>query len=134
MLDDVLTKGLIAVVAGRIVILWTTTSTSSASGDDGADPNKVAWMADDLDATTMTPLVAQESFRTIAGPTYGAVYRGVAFVPWAPLSGGTLARQVLFAAPALERPFRMVGEPFLRDDLSLHHAAHRRQIGQQRPL
>jgi hypothetical protein len=81
---DVTTTGLrnlSGVVLGRVVILWATTSTSSASGDNGADPNKVVWIADDLDATTTAPLVAQEAFRTIAGPTYGTVYRGVAFVP-----------------------------------------------------
>jgi hypothetical protein len=28
----------------------------------------------------MTGRVTQESFKTVAGPTYGTVYRGVAFV------------------------------------------------------
>jgi hypothetical protein len=62
------------------VTLWATTSTSSASGDNGADPNKVVRITDDLRATTMTPRVMQESFKTVVGPTYGTVYRGVAFV------------------------------------------------------
>src|SRR5271170_7871850 len=62
------------------VTLWATTSTSSASGDQGADPNKVVRITDDLDATTLTAKVAEESFKTIAGPTYGKVYRGVAYV------------------------------------------------------
>jgi hypothetical protein len=62
------------------VTLWATTSTSSASGDQGADPNKVVRITDDLEATTLTGKVAQESFKTIAGPTYGKVYRGVAYV------------------------------------------------------
>ncbi len=62
------------------VTLWATTSTSSASGDNGADPNKVVRITDDLDATTLTERVARESFETVAGPTYGKVYRGVAFV------------------------------------------------------
>jgi hypothetical protein len=62
------------------VTLWATTSTSSASGDQGADPNKVVRITDDLAATTLTGNVAQESFETIAGPTYGKVYRGVAYV------------------------------------------------------
>jgi hypothetical protein len=81
---DVTTVGLrnlTGIVTGRIVTLWATTSTSSASGDQGADPNKVVWIADDLAATTMTPLVARETFRTVTGPTYGKVYRGVAFIP-----------------------------------------------------
>ncbi len=64
---------------GRVT-LWATTSTSSASGDQGADPNKVVRITDDLEATSLTGKVAEESFKTIAGPTYGKVYRGVAYV------------------------------------------------------
>jgi len=106
-LDYVLTKGLIGVVATNLtgydgrypdvttvglrnltgvvhedgkVTLWATTSTSSASGDQGADPNRVVRITDDLAATSLTGRVAQESFETIAGPTYGKVYRGVAYV------------------------------------------------------
>ena len=62
------------------VTLWATTSTSSASGDNGADPNKVVRITDDVTATTMTGRVMKESFETVAGPTYGTVYRGVAYV------------------------------------------------------
>ena len=62
------------------VTLWATTSTSSASGDNGADPNKVVKITDDLSATTLTGRTMQETFETVAGPTYGTVYRGVAYV------------------------------------------------------
>lgn len=62
------------------VTLWAATSTSSASGDNGADPNKVVRITDRLSATTLTGEVARETFTTIAGPTYGAAYRGVAYV------------------------------------------------------
>jgi hypothetical protein len=62
------------------VTLWATTSTASASGDQGADPNKVVRITDDLAATSITGRVAQETFKTVAGPTYGVVYRGVAYV------------------------------------------------------
>jgi hypothetical protein len=106
-LDYVLTKGLIGTVDGNLfgydgqypdvtttglrnltgtvndngtVTLWATTSTSSASGDNGADPNKVVQIVDEVAATTLTGNVAQETFKTIAGPTYGTVYRGVAYV------------------------------------------------------
>jgi hypothetical protein len=106
-LDYVLTKGLIGTVdtnligsdgtypdvktiglrnlAGVVntdgtVTLWAATSTSSASGDNGADPNKVVRITDDLAATTATAAVMQESFETVVGPTYGTVYRGVAYV------------------------------------------------------
>ncbi len=80
---DVTTVGLrnlTGVVLGNRVTLWATTSTSSASGDNGADPNKVVEITDDIGATTLTGPVAQESFRVVAGPTYGTAYRGVAFV------------------------------------------------------
>jgi hypothetical protein len=62
------------------VTLWATTSTASASGDNGADPNRVVRISDRLSATAMTGEVAREAFTTIAGPTYGTVYRGVAYV------------------------------------------------------
>ena len=106
MLDYVLTKGLIGTVDSNLtgddgqypdvttvglrnltgvvnkdgkVTLWATTATSSTSGDQGADPNKVVRITDDLEATTLTGPVAEESFATIAGATYGKVYRGVAY-------------------------------------------------------
>ena len=62
------------------VTLWATTSTASASGDNGADPNKVVRITDVLAAQTVTPAVQAEAFQTVLGPTYGTVYRGVAFV------------------------------------------------------
>jgi hypothetical protein len=61
------------------VTLWATTATTSAATDNGADPNKVVRITDVLVATTMTGPVALESFKTIVGPTYGTVYRGVAY-------------------------------------------------------
>ncbi len=66
--------------ANGTVTLWATTSTSSTSGDQGADPNKVVYIIDNIAATTVTRQVAKETFKTVKGPTYGTVYRGVAFV------------------------------------------------------
>lgn len=63
------------------VTLWATTSTTSASTDNGADPNEVVQIVDELSATTLTGNVVNETFHTVAGPTYGTVYRGVAYVP-----------------------------------------------------
>jgi hypothetical protein len=68
--------GVVNSVAGTVT-LWATTSTSSTSGDNGADPNKVVTITDQLSATT---LPASESFSVVVGPTYGTVYRGVAHV------------------------------------------------------
>jgi hypothetical protein len=73
-------RNLTGVVNGDQVTLWATTSTSSTSGDNGADPNKVVVITDQLSATTPTGPVAGESFSTIVGPIYGTVYRGVALV------------------------------------------------------
>jgi hypothetical protein len=73
-------RNLSGVVNGDPVTLWATTSTSSSSIDNGADPNKVVAITDQLSATTLTGAVAAESFRTVVGPSYGVVYRGVAFV------------------------------------------------------
>jgi hypothetical protein len=70
-------RNMTGVVNGNNVTIWATTSTSSASGDQGADPNKVVTITDSLSATT---LPASESFSAFMGPTYGVVYRGVAFV------------------------------------------------------
>jgi hypothetical protein len=72
-------RNLTGVVNGDQVTLWATTSTSSTSGDNGADPNKVVVITDQLSATTASA-VAAESFSTVIGPTYGTAYRGVAFV------------------------------------------------------
>lgn len=46
----------------------------------GADPNKVVPIIDELGATTLTSAVASEALAVVAGPTYGTVYRGVAYV------------------------------------------------------
>lgn len=73
-------RNLSGVVKANTVTLWATTSTSSASGDNGADPNKVVRITDQVAATTLTGSVSQETFTTVVGPTYGTVYRGVAYV------------------------------------------------------
>lgn len=105
-LQYVLTKGLIGVVDGNVtgndgpwpaittiglrnltgrvngngtVTLWATTSTESASGDNGADPNKVVEITDQI-AATQSSQVDSESFTTVMGPVYGTVFRGVGFV------------------------------------------------------
>jgi len=64
-------------VKGKRVTLWAATSTTSASGDNGADPNEVVTIVDKLSATA---LPKGESFRVVSAPTYGQVYRGVAYV------------------------------------------------------
>ena len=69
-------------ITGRVnrdgtVTLWAVTSTVSGGGDQGADPNKVVAITDDLGAQTLPA----ESFRTVAPARYGEVLRGVSFTP-----------------------------------------------------
>jgi hypothetical protein len=60
------------------VTIWGATSDSSASGDNGADPNEVVQITDLVSATT---LPTDENFSVFENPVYGQVYRGVAFDP-----------------------------------------------------
>ena len=58
--------------------IYAITSTISGSGDQGADPNKLVAITDDVGATT---LPATEGFETLKTAGYGEVLRGVAFAP-----------------------------------------------------
>jgi hypothetical protein len=69
------------------VSLWASTSTVSGSGDQGADPNKLVEITDNLAATTASQ-VTSERFHTVIRATYGQVVRGVAFTPGTPLTDG----------------------------------------------
>jgi hypothetical protein len=69
------------------VSLWASTSTVSGSGDQGADPNKLVEITDNLNATTASQ-VTQERFHTVIRATYGLVVRGVSFTPGTPLTNG----------------------------------------------
>jgi hypothetical protein len=70
-------RNLAGEVKGGKVKLWAVTSTSSAAGDNGADPNEVVAIEDKLAATK---LPRKEAFYVLKTPAYGTVYRGVAFV------------------------------------------------------
>jgi hypothetical protein len=70
-------------ITGRVggdgkVTIWGVTSTVSGSGDQGADPNKVVAITDDLNATAPS---ADESFRTVQAAGNAEVLRGVSFTP-----------------------------------------------------
>jgi phosphodiesterase/alkaline phosphatase D-like protein len=66
--------------ADGTVTLYAITSTVSASGDQGADPNKLVAITDNLSSTTATQ-AAGESFVTLKTARYGEVLRGVSFTP-----------------------------------------------------
>lgn len=60
------------------VTIYAITSTVSGSGDQGADPNKLMLITDQLSATT---LPAWEKFRTLVTAGSGEVLRGVSWTP-----------------------------------------------------
>jgi hypothetical protein len=60
------------------VTIYGVTSTVSMSGDQGADPNEIVDITDQLAAMT---LPASGMFSVLDGPQFGVVYRGIAFDP-----------------------------------------------------
>jgi uncharacterized protein (TIGR03437 family) len=62
------------------VTIWAVTSTVSASGDQGADPNKLVMITDTL-ANMTAAGAANESFTTVISARAGTVLRGVSLAP-----------------------------------------------------
>ena len=62
--------------------IFAITSTVSGNGDQGADPNQLVVITDNVSATSLPP---SEKFRTLRTAAFAEVLRGVAF---APTSGG----------------------------------------------
>jgi hypothetical protein len=60
------------------VTIWAITSTVSGNGDQGADPNKLVKITDNLAAIS---LPSGESFATVRTARFGEVLRGVSFTP-----------------------------------------------------
>jgi hypothetical protein len=60
------------------VTIWAITSTVSGSGDQGADPNRLVAITDNLAATS---LPSGESFVTLQTARFAEVLRGVSFTP-----------------------------------------------------
>ena len=61
-------------------VIWAISSTVSGNGDQGADPNKLYVIVDDLKNTSATA-AAHESFWDIRNAGYKEVLRGVSFTP-----------------------------------------------------
>jgi hypothetical protein len=77
-------------ITGRVskngtVTIWAVTSTVSGGGDQGADPNRLVAVTDDLKATT---LPGGEAFQTVVAPGYDKVVRGVSFTPGTSVADG----------------------------------------------
>ncbi len=58
--------------------IYAITSTVSGNGDQGADPNRLVVITDQVSATTLPP---SESFATFHAAGFGEVLRGVSFTP-----------------------------------------------------
>ncbi len=58
--------------------IYAITSTVSGGGDQGADPNKLVAISDDINATT---LPSREKFSTLRSAGFAEVLRGVSFTP-----------------------------------------------------
>ena len=70
-------------IVGRVnrdgtATIWAITSTVSGNGDQGADPNQLVMITDNLAATSAP---AGESFAVIRTAGFGEVLRGVSFTP-----------------------------------------------------
>jgi uncharacterized protein (TIGR03437 family) len=81
------------------VTLWAVTSTVSANGDTGADPNKLVSIVDVL-ANTTAAGAASEQFTTIRSAGYGELLRGVSFTPAAGTATPANVPSILSAASA----------------------------------
>jgi hypothetical protein len=73
-------------IAGRVnrdgtATIWAITSTVSANGDNGADPNKLVKVTDVVSATTLPTGGWLGTFQTVRSARAGEVFRGVAFAP-----------------------------------------------------
>ena len=66
--------------ADGTVTIWAVTSTVSANGDQGADPNMLVTITD-VAANSSASAAAGEQFGVVVPPTYGTVIRGVSFTP-----------------------------------------------------
>jgi hypothetical protein len=65
------------------VTIWAITSTVSLNVDQGADPNQLVMITDNLANTTSTG-AAQETFKVLRTARFGEVLRGVSFTPAVP--------------------------------------------------
>jgi phosphodiesterase/alkaline phosphatase D-like protein len=93
------------------VTLYAVTSTVSASGDQGADPNKLVAITDNLSFTTAAQ-AAGESFTTLKTARYGEVLRGVSFTPNPTLDRYTASINWGDGSPSTTGSVRLSGATF----------------------
>ncbi len=83
------------------------TSTVSGAGDQGADPNMLVSITDNLSATS---LPGNETFTTLQSAAYGQVLRGVSFAPSAVPEPSTFA--LILGAAGILVAWRRKGRTF----------------------
>jgi hypothetical protein len=72
-------RNITGVVRGNhTATIYGITSTVSGNGDQGADPNRLVTITDNLDAVA---LPSRESFKTVRAAGFGEVLRGVSWTP-----------------------------------------------------
>ena len=79
------------------VTIWAVTSTVSANGDQGADPNMLVSITDTL-ANTTAASAASEKFTVLMTAAAGEVFRGIAFAPTAGSTPMSNAPSIVSAA------------------------------------
>lgn len=79
------------------VTIWAVTSTVSANGDQGADPNMLVSITDTL-ANTTAAGAASEKFTVLMTAPAGTVYRGICFAPVAGPTPASNSPSVVSAA------------------------------------
>jgi uncharacterized protein (TIGR03437 family) len=89
-------------IAGKVnsdgtVTIWAVTSTVSANGDTGADPNMLVSITDTLANTTASG-AASEKFTVLRTANAGEVFRGVSFTPTAGTTPMSDAPSIVSAA------------------------------------
>ncbi len=89
-------------ITGRVnsdgtATIWAVTSTVSANGDQGADPNKLVTINDVL-ANTTAAGAANEAFTTLRTANWGEVLRGVSLAPTAGTTPAKGSASILSAA------------------------------------
>jgi uncharacterized protein (TIGR03437 family) len=83
--------------ADGTVTIWAVTSTVSANGDQGADPNMLVSITDTL-ANTTAASAASEKFTVLMTASAGEVFRGIAFAPTAGTTPMSNAPSIVSAA------------------------------------
>jgi uncharacterized protein (TIGR03437 family) len=93
-------------IAGKVnsdgtATIWAVTSTTSANGDQGADPNKLVMITDTVANLTASG-AASEQFTVVKSANAGEILRGVALTPTAPSTMANVPLILSSATPSIQ--------------------------------